>query len=227
MTTEPVTPAAANGHGRQRALLLVDDHPVFRSGMAALIARAGLGVQVHEAPSVPAAMDVLATHHEIGLILYDWHLPGGGGVRGLISLIQFAPGVAIVVVSGDEDEAIRIAARQVGAIDCVPKSTDARTLQAMLAAWLARAAGARARNGLAEAHPCPALTVRQEQVLRLLSLGLANKRIAEQLGIVEPTVRTHVSEILKALGAHNRTEAVVRAGRLGLIEADAFAARAP
>lgn len=204
-------------------VLLVDDHPIFRAGLATVLSRPGDGQVVLEAEGVLEAEQYLARHPQIGLILYDWHMPSLGGCRGLQRLRQTAPGVPVVVISADDDDAIGVAARQCGAVDVISKSTGAVTIRARLAALLGDLLPASTVNPPGRAKvgvDIAGLSVRQRDVLRLVACGYANKRIAGALGIREPTVRAHLTDIFRILSVRNRTEAALAAARQGLVGDD-------
>ena len=213
---------------RVRALLLVDDHPVFRAGLVAVLSWPAGPRPVLEASGVEEAEQRLASHPDIGLILYDWHMPVLGGCRGLQRLRDCALNVAVVVVvSADSDDAIGIAARQLGAVDVISKGASAVAIRDRLARLMGDALSATVLSQPAGAHTsAPAsrtdapTSVRQRQVLGLLALGHSNKRIASALGIREPTVRAHMTEIFRTLKVGNRTEAALAAARLGLVGTD-------
>lgn len=211
-------PHASPGSIGGRRILLVDDHPLFRTGLKAALVETGLDLRVVEAADLVAAIGLLSDIAAFDLILYDWHLPGGGGCRGLVALCELAPQVPVLVITADDDEAIRFAARDIGARDCLSKSDDAVHIRAIVAHVLGIAAdGAAPAAGAAVSRPEPAatLTPRQRDVLQLLAHGESNKHIASRLGIAGTTVRSHVSCILRSLSARNRTEAVVKAASQG------------
>lgn len=203
---------------RAHRILLIDDHPLFRAGLKAALAASGLGLLVVDAANLDAAMDRLDSAAPFDLIIYDWHLPGGGGCRGLVALCELAPQVPVLVITADEDDAIRIAASNIGARDCLSKAADAAHICVAIARILDIApATAMPSRRLAQAAPSARLTSRQRDILQMLADGDSNKLIASRLGIADATVRTHVSSILRSLAARNRTEAVVKAlgeGRL-------------
>lgn len=207
------TLAASARCGTEKAVLIVDDHPLYRIGMLATLAP--LRLRCAEAPSLMAALDALA-RPRFDLILYDWHLPDGGGCRGLVAICQLASDVPVVVVSADEDEAIRMAAMSIGALGFLSKATDPACMREAVRGYLFGSAGADTEE-VAPADPAHlprrALTQRQREVLQLMARGDPNKRIADQLGIAETTVRAHVSDILQLMQVRNRTEAVVWASR--------------
>ncbi len=202
-----------------KRVLMIDDHPLFRSGLRAALLQSGPPLRIDEASTLLAAIDALAEPSAFDLILYDWHLPDGGGCKGLTAICQLAPGVPVAVISADEDEAVRLAALAIGAVACLSKAIDARHLREVLEGLLLGAAAPPRSSEHADGRPTPraALTPRQHDVLQLMARGDPNKRIARQLGIAEATVRAHVSDILRHVRARNRTEAVVMAGRDGLL----------
>lgn len=195
-------------------VLLIDDHPMYRAGLRLVLSRFAPGARIDEVSGLGDALDRIGDT-AFDLIVYDWHLPDGGGVRGLISVCQ-TTSTPVIVVSGDEEEAVIHTALRVGARGYVPKSADTDSFCEALARVLAgkTCAPAAAPVGVAT-EP---LTDRQHQVLRLIALGYSNKRIAATLHIAETTVRAHVSDILAMLQADNRTEAVAEARRRGLLD---------
>jgi two-component system, NarL family, nitrate/nitrite response regulator NarL len=179
------------------------------------LSRPAGGWHVDEASTLLSATEVLCRNAGYTLILYDWHLPDGGGCKGLVAICQLAPGVPVVVITADDDDAVRVAALSIGAADCLSKSIGADRLREVLSQWVGPESS--------HAEPVdrkvpPALTPRQLDVLRLMARGDPNKCIAQRLGIAETTVRAHVSDILGLLQARNRTEAVMRAARMGLFD---------
>lgn len=223
-----------------RNVLLIEDHPLVRVGLRSVLRQIDPTVQVCEASTVGDAIGCLASQ-QFAFVLYDWHLPRadgsmGGGMRGLVTVCETAPGTPVIVVSGDDDAAIRYTALRVGAVDFLSKSTAEGDFTQALASRLAGPAqagpscagplpGAAPLNGATthDADRPPAavpqryeLTARQSEVLQWLLQGQPNKWIARTMGLAEPTVRAHISALLKILHARNRTEAVIKAGDAGL-----------
>jgi DNA-binding NarL/FixJ family response regulator len=204
----------------RKHVLMIDDHPLFRSGLRMALLQSRPNLRIDEASTLLAAMDALAEPSAYDLILYDWHLPDGGGCKGLTAICQLVPGVPVVVISADEDDAVRLAAMAIGALACLSKGIDARHLREALDRFLASTSLPFDPVNQFAIRPIPraALTPRQQDVLELMARGDPNKRIARQLGIAEATVRAHVSDILRHVCARNRTEAVVVASREGLLD---------
>jgi two-component system, NarL family, nitrate/nitrite response regulator NarL len=193
-------------------VLLIDDHPAFRAGFGLILQQLPGGVRLHEAASLGQGLALLDGALHPDLVVYDWHLPDGGGLPGLMALLQWKPPLPVVVISGSDESAVALAAVSVGARDFVPKTAEAAEILARLSRVL-HPAGETVRVTAG----APRLTQRQGEVLHLLAEGHPNKEIAALLGIAEPTVRDHVSELLAVLGARNRTEAVALATRHGLL----------
>lgn len=210
-----------------RSVLVVEDHPLVRAGMRALLRGLDADIDVDEASSVEDAIEHLSTRR-YELALYDWHLPGpngdpGGGMRGLVAMRETAPHTPVLVVSADSDEAVRFTALHMGASGYLSKAAGEEQIARAIAGLLYAAAPVTApstllpqRDNAAQAARGPDLTARQRDVLRLMAHGQPNKGIARSLGIAEPTVRAHVTGLLKVLKAKNRTEAVIKAAELGL-----------
>jgi two-component system, NarL family, nitrate/nitrite response regulator NarL len=195
-------------------ILLVDDHPTFRLGLGKLAE--SLGATVQGVSGVAEALELLGRGLAFDLILYDWHLPRGGGLRGLLALRDQAGGAAIAVITGDDEEAIGWAALRAKVSTVILKSDDPQAMGQTLARLLGIDAGPRNDGG----HGAPAkaqLSPRQADVLALMARGDNDKDIARSLNISHHTVRGHVSDILALLGARNRTHAVLLAAGRGWI----------
>jgi two-component system, NarL family, nitrate/nitrite response regulator NarL len=194
-------------------VLLVDDHRLFREGLALLLrSQPGVG-WIHEAGTIDEALAFVGVAPPVGMILLDIALPGVDGLAGMARLQQAYAGIPILVLSGSEDPAHKQLALGQGAAGFVEKSASGEEIgEAILRVWR----GDRVFPPIPEAEST-GLTPRQEEVLHYLCEGLSNKAIARQLLLSENTVRVHVSAILALLGATSRTEAVVAAHRRGWI----------
>lgn len=215
--------------------LLVDDHALFREGLALLITQGFEHLVLLQAGDITEALEQLAAHPDVQLILLDLALPDSAGTSGLVRLREHAPQITVVVLSADETPEMVLAAIDAGAAGFIPKTARSGVMQAALrvvldggvylpaAALLTRAGF----DGEEAAAPAPAallletdalqaLTPRQCDVLRLLIEGKSNKLICRELELSESTVKTHLASIFRRLGASSRTQAVVAAARLGL-----------
>lgn len=208
-------------------LLIVDDHPVVRDGLVAI-----LGTQPDfrisgEAASGSEAL-TLFEEHQPDVVLLDLEMPGMDGVELIRRLRVQHPDVRIVVFTAfDSDERI-LSAVQAGAkgylLKGVPRSElfnairvvhkGGSLLQPVVASRLLSQIAAPRESDM----PVEPLTPRESEVLTLLAQGKQNKEIALELHISERTVKFHISSILAKLGAGNRTEAVTIALQRGLVE---------
>lgn len=213
-------------------VLLVDDHALFREGLARLLGEITPHAVVHHAGNCAEAMEGLQiawANAPIDLVLLDLGMPGETGLSSLRALREAWPAVPVVVLSGTDDGPTVLSAIDAGALGFVSKSSApgllAQALQCVLAGgvYLPPAAAAETLPGLqgvaaigGRPAALPPLTPRQWDVLRLLLQGQPNKRIERALGLASPTVKAHVSAVLRALGVTTRTQAVIAASRLNL-----------
>ncbi len=203
-------------------LLLIDDHALFREGVAALVEQRMPGVALHLAGDLNAARSVLAAHPDCRLALLDLGLPDSHGLDGIARLRELAPALPIVVLSADDRPETVLGALDRGAAGFIPKSADSAAFAGALRevldgrVHLPRQAllGADASEG--DDGEALGLSPRQVDVLRLLVEGRSNKMIMRELDLSESTVKTHLQAIFRRLGVSSRTQAVVAAARLGL-----------
>ena len=203
-------------------VLIVDDHPVFRDGLAGLLATLP-GVEV--AGTAGTAEQALAAIKETApdVVLMDINLPGASGVEATRRAAQLAPATAVLVISMVDDDDSVFAALAAGARGYVLKGASADEIAAALRTVAAGGAvfGAGIASRLLEMTPAhlnaPAtrsqrddLTAREREVLDLLADGASNRQIARSLGISLKTVQNHVSRILDKLQAADRTQAALR-----------------
>ena len=203
-------------------LLLIDDHALFREGVAALVEQRMPGVALHLAGDLNAARSVLAAHPDCRLALLDLGLPDSHGLDGIARLRELAPALPIVVLSADDRPETVLGAIDRGAAGFIPKSADSAAFAAALRevlegrVHLPRQALLGADTAQADDGEALGLSPRQVDVLRLLVEGRSNKMIMRELDLSESTVKTHLQAIFRRLGVSSRTQAVVAAARLGL-----------
>lgn len=192
-------------------VLVVDDHPVFRSGLAALLASAGYEV-VAEAASASEAV-ALARQHRPDLVMMDLGLPDGSGIDATAQITGELPETRVVVVTLFDDQgSVREALRNGATGYLVKDATPAQILSVVRAVELGATAlgsGAAELPGLLTepAPDCYGLTPRERQIAELLAKGLPNRTIAARLGLAGKTVANNVSAILLKLGVGNRVDA--------------------
>lgn len=208
-------------------VLIIDDHPLFRAGIATLIAGIAEDARLIELASCEEALGWLAANPSPAVVLLDLKLPGMDGMTGLSALRDASPATPLVVLSATEDGSQVRRALAEGAMGYIPKSSEGAVIQHAIRLVLAGGVYLPV-NVMDEPVEAPAaappaagavvLTRRQREVLELLAHGRSNKEIASALELAENTVRVHVAAILKSLDVRNRTEAGYRAVSLGLID---------
>jgi len=201
--------------------LLIDDHAMFREGLAlALRQAAGPSLHLRTAAGGAEALALLKdTTADIALM--DYYLPDIGGTALVRQLRRAGAGLRVMVLSDSEDHEDAEAALAAGAHGFLHKSADVGQLldamQRVLAGQVVRPPeNPPASLAVLSEQPPGRLTPRQTEVLCLLCEGLRNSEIAERLATTEKTVKAHISAIFAALGVVNRTQAVLAARRAGL-----------
>jgi len=205
-----------------RKALLVDDHALFREGLALLMAHAFEGVECLQAASIAEAIDLGGQHPDLALTLLDLGLPDSDGLAGLRQLQQELPGPALVVLSADDAPQTVLDTINAGAQGFIPKSAEPGLMREALAHVLAGGIYLPRYTPSSPPSSPPAspaaidLSERQLDVLRLLIRGRSNKLISRELGLSESTVKTHLAAVFRKLEVNSRTQAVVKAAALGL-----------
>nr|WP_289072630.1 response regulator transcription factor [uncultured Halomonas sp.] len=210
------------------SLLVADDHPLFRDALQAVIVSGFTDTQLFEADSLAAAMARIDTQEGLDLLLLDLSLPDADGLEGLKTLRETFPWLPVAIVSAHQERQLVLDAITLGAVGYIPKSTPRAQLLAALQQILqgqlylpadimrrppppSRAASV-ASPSTTPSSRLARLTEKQLDVLSCMSQGMSNKQIARELNIAETTVKTHVSAILRKLGASSRVHAIVMAG---------------
>jgi DNA-binding NarL/FixJ family response regulator len=208
------------------AILIADDHPVFRKGLRALLASMPEVELAGEATTGEEAIR-LAEQLQPDVILMDLHMPGGGGLPAIRQIVQTSPHIRILVVTMFEDDDSVFAALRAGARGYVLKDmNDEDISRAILAVGRGEAIFSPAIAGrlmsFFSARPAlpteifPEVTDSERNVLKLMSQGLSNDAIARQLSFSPKTVRNYVSNIFSKLQVADRAQAVVKARQAGL-----------
>jgi len=200
-------------------LLLVDDHFVVRSGLAASLALEDDMTVVAEATDANEAVTAYEAHHP-DVVLMDLQMGETNGVDAVSRISQDHPAAKILVFSSfARDEDIYRAIRA-GALGYLQKAAPREDLLEAVRQvskgnrYLPREIAQRLADRLSRPEPSP----REREVLALIAKGRSNKEVASDLGLSEDTVKRHVSNLMAKLGAQDRTQAVTEALRRGLIE---------
>jgi DNA-binding NarL/FixJ family response regulator len=215
-------------------ILVVDDHALIREALRGVLKELKGEATVLEASSCGQAMQVISDHSDLDLVLLDLNLPDRDGFSVLAELGERYPALSVVVLSGQQDRASVAKALDLGALGFIPKTGQREVmigaLQLVFAGGVYIPPEILARgepsgpspdkkpptaNRLAASPADLGLTARQLEVLALMMQGKPNKAICRVLNLAEPTVKNHVTSILKALEVSNRVEAVIAVGELG------------
>jgi DNA-binding NarL/FixJ family response regulator len=206
--------------------VLVDDHALFRDGVASLLLAWGHEV-VGQAADGGEAID-LVDETSPDVVLMDVRMPNVSGLEATATIHDRHPEVAIVMLTVSEDEADLFRAIKAGAQGYLLKNLEAPQLRTMLEgvargepaitpATAARIIDEFIRVPGGSPRPTQRLTDRELEVLKLVTVGQRNREIAAELGISENTVKFHLKNIVEKLHAQNRAELAARAVREGLV----------
>ncbi|WP_324716125.1 response regulator transcription factor [Carboxydochorda subterranea] len=240
----PTGAAEAVSPAQPVKVLLVDDHVLFRKGLAALFNRRPGFVVVGEAGDGSEAI-ALASQTMPDVILMDIGLPTVSGIEATRVIKRHTPRVHVVMLTVSDDDRDLFAAIKCGADGYLLKDAEPEELYEVIeevhqgkprlsgpiAARILDELRRRDEAGPDQTQPPPeALTPRESEVLRLVARGLTNKEIAAGLGIAENTVKIHLRNILEKLHLTNRIQLAVHAVQKGLVnegEGDGRASRTP
>src|SRR5215472_1995637 len=202
-------------------IMLADDHPVVREGLAAIIGRQGDMMVVAQADNGLDAVKQFSLHSpDMGLI--DLRMPLMDGVSAVSAICQKKPGARLAVLTSQESEEEIYRTLKAGARGFAAKESSASELIECIRAigegrmWIPAGIG----TMLAKRMATRELTPRELEVLRRLAAGESNKEIGAALEITEGTVKVHVTHILEKLSAAGRTEAISLAMQRGLVRVD-------
>ena len=204
--------------------IVADDHPLFRAALTQALRQFAPQTDIIEADTMEATKDVVNRHPDADLVLLDLHMPGANGFSGLIQLRAQMPDIPVAVISGSDEPYVVRRALDYGASGFIPKlsslSLIAEAVGEILAGevWLPEALSGVLDDTNEEearfAEAIASLTPQQFRVLNMLNEGLLNKQIAYELSVSEATIKAHVTAILRKLGVHSRTQAVIAAKKL-------------
>ncbi len=205
-------------------IVIADDHSVVRRGLRMFLAMDPELVVVGEAADGEEAVQI-ARQLLPDIVLMDLLMPVMDGITATAIIRRELPDTEVLALTSVLEDASVVGAVRAGAIGYLLKDTDAdalcRAIKAAAAGQvqLTPQAAARLMQAVSAPESPEALTERENEVLRLLAQGQANKEIARSLNISEKTVKVHVSNILSKLGVQSRTQATLYAIRVGLVSA--------
>ncbi|OKO77660.1 LuxR family transcriptional regulator [Bradyrhizobium sp. NAS96.2] len=207
-------------------VLIVDDHALIREALHSLLKELKREAVILEASNSRQAMHLLEEHADISLILLDISLPDRDGFSVLREVRERDATIAIIIISSSDDQDTVKRAFKLGALGFIPKTTKREVM--LNAMKLVFSGGLYIPSEILEECPRPTnkpatrgslknlgLTDRQIEVLALLMKGKSNKVIAKTLNMAVPTVKNHITVVLKALSVTTRTEAIIKVGKMG------------
>ncbi len=211
-------------------LLLADDHPLIREGLKASLQDQGFTV-VAEAEDGKAAVN-LTLEHRPDVVVMDIGLPELDGLEAVRRIVKARPNAKVMVLTAHDDENMRRAARDAGAMAYVVKNASTKEITEAVRA-LARGESMLGKpdkpkyvNRVAQLDAYfqtnqpddPILTKREQEVLQLFANGKSTIEVARALTISQKTVKNHLTSIYQKLNVRDRTEAVLLAVRMGIIK---------
>jgi DNA-binding NarL/FixJ family response regulator len=214
-------------------ILIVDDHPLVRSGIRTFLNSVpGIDISGEAANGKEAVAQALALQPDV--VLMDLQMPGAGGEMGLNgieathAILDASPHIGVIVLTVFEDDDAVFAAMRAGARGYILKGADQAELlraiqavsqgEAMFSPGIARRLVSyfSAFSAAKPSQAFPELTDRERQVLDLIAHGLNNPQIAERLTLSAKTVRNHISNIFSKLQVADRAQAIIRAREAGM-----------
>ncbi|GLQ53175.1 response regulator [Devosia nitrariae] len=205
----------------RRRIIIVDDHPLFRSALHQTLAGGDAAVSVEEAGDLNGLSAALEADRDCDLVLLDLNMPGVRGFSGLLLLRAQYPDIPVMIISAVEDATVVRRAFELGAAGYLHKSAGPieirRAIETVLSGEVFVPSGLTLSIEDEQTElmrRLGTLTPQQVRVLMMLSDGLMNKQIAYELSISEATVKAHVSAILQKLDVDSRTQAVIVAARI-------------
>ena len=201
-------------------VVIADDHPLFRSALSQAVNQCLDSPELLAVDSFDELSAMLERERGADLLLLDLNMPGARGYSALVHARSVAPALPVIVVSAYEEASVARSALEHGAAGFIPKSaspdTMAEAIDTVLAGntWAPEDVDQVENSDDAFTDKLALLTPQQQRVLIMLTDGLLNKQIAIDLHISEATVKAHITAILRKLGVHTRTQAVIAARSL-------------
>lgn len=207
---------------RVRSILVIDDHPLYCFALSVALSRVFDDCRIETAATLGEGMKAVSGGFQPDLILLDLRLPDVAGISGYLRLKERLPETPIVIISALTSVDVVQTLVDAGATGFVPKDVPIGVLQealievrkgnSFLPVEYRKTVRRRATCSAeleAASRKIADLTPQQTRIMKLICVGKTNKQIASELGLAEPTVKAHITALLRRLGVRNRTQAAV------------------
>ena len=210
-------------------VLIADDHALFRDGLSVHLEQIDPHAMIFQAGNFSQALKIADDEKKLDLVIMDLDMPDMNWEEAIKDIKQKSADARFVIISASEDSRNIRKSMEYGVCGYIPKRSDTKVITGALklildgGTYLPPAILSTQSNSALPVHGHVAsggskkLTNRQAQVLELVAKGMSNKQIAYEMGVSEATVKLHINALLRAVGATNRTQAVVIAQKMGLI----------
>lgn len=207
----------ALARGQVRRVLIVDDHPLYGDALASALDISFGNCDIRKAGTLKETFEVLEEGYAPDLVMFDLKLPDVKGISGFQELKERLPDGRVLVISSLASAELVQSLLEHGAHGFLPKDASSTTLKFAVNAVLNGHSYVPQQYRAAESETCAfetnpelsKLTTQQKRILKLICAGKPNKQIAYELTLAEATVKAHITALLRRLGVHNRTQAVV------------------
>ena len=206
-------------------IIIADDHPLCRGALHQTVKNIYPLAAISEASTLEQLIEQISFGPNVDLILLDLSMPGVRGFSGLLYLRSQHPNIPVAICSATEDSTTIRRALDFGASGFIPKSlrmdTMANAVMAIMDGeiWIPEDVDLNVIDRDEDMiRRMSSLTPQQMRVLMMVSEGLLNKQIAYRLSVSEATIKAHVSAILQKLSVESRTQAVIIANRVGVVQ---------
>lgn len=208
-------------------ILVADDHKLVRDGLKPFLHELDATAEILDASNLSEALTAISQAQSLGLVLLDLMMPGMDGLKGLDAVLKQCPGIPVVVVSGFSTRDHVVAAVQAGAAGFIPKTVSGTAMVNALRLVLSGEKYLPSSTFFEEATqsipmprpvtptltgevpaPFDKLSRRESEILALLVEGRTNKEIAIALELQEITIKVHLRNVYRKIGAANRAQAV-------------------
>ena len=204
-------------------VLIADEHALFRDGLGLLIEQLDGSATILQASNFAQALKILDTEHKFDLIIIDLDMQDMVWEKGFDAIRAKAGDARLVVISASENVHNIRESLEKGASGYITKRAETKILSNALklildgGTYIPPVMLGKNLDDTPAKGKGKMLTNRQSQVLGLVAKGMSNKQIAYEMGVSEATVKLHINALLRAIGATNRTKAVIIAQKMGLI----------